>query len=133
VVGVAYNISIGPDVAPFWTNWISRRLLRDRHGVSTLNAIRNVLTRAFMHRRLWLNDPDCLMARVSETELSTDEVQTLASVIGLSDGMFVLSDNLAALPDERRTLIETAFDLLGGWPEVADLFERDPPEVLRAT
>lgn len=132
-VGIVDGMRIGPDVAPFWTNWISRRLLRDRHGVSTLNAIRNTLTRAFMHRRLWLNDPDCLMARVSETALSTDEVQTLASVIGLSDGMFVLGDNLAALPDERRTLIETAFDLLGGWPEVADLFERDPPEVLRST
>ena len=48
---------IGPDVAPFWTNWLSRGPLRDRHGVATKHAMRNTLTRAFMHRRLWLNDP----------------------------------------------------------------------------
>ena len=69
---------IGPDVAPFWTNWISRWLLRDRHGVATKNAVRNTLTRAFMHRRLWLNDPDCLMVRDGETALTLDEVQSLA-------------------------------------------------------
>ena len=58
---------IGADVAPFWDNWISRGPNRRRHGVATEHALRNILTRAFMHRRLWLNDPDCLMVRATET------------------------------------------------------------------
>jgi alpha-galactosidase len=96
-VGLVDGMRIGPDVAPFWTNWISRWLLRDRHGVATKNAVRNILTRAFMHRRWWLNDPDCLMVRGGETALTLDEVESLAAVIGLTDGMFVISDRMEAL------------------------------------
>ena len=37
-------------------------------ALDAANAIRNVLTRAWMHRRLWLNDPDCLMVRRTRHE-----------------------------------------------------------------
>ena len=32
-----------------------------------------------MHRRLWLNDPDCLMLRRTDTEMSADAVRTWAA------------------------------------------------------
>ncbi len=131
-IGIVDGMRIGADVAPFWTNRISRWLLRDRHGVATKHAIRNTLTRAFMHRRLWLNDPDCLMVRGRETELTPDEVQTLAAVIGLTDGMLVVSDRMDALPEERRALLDRAYVLLGGTPRVLDLFARDLPELVHA-
>lgn len=130
-VGIVDGMRIGPDVAPFWTNWVSRRLLRGRHGVATKHAIRNALTRAFMHRRLWLNDPDCLMVRGDQTALTLDEVQSLAAAIGLTDGMFVLSDPVGALPENRRALLEQAYDLTGGTARVLDLFAADPPELVR--
>src|SRR5690606_20425715 len=44
-IGVVDGMRIGPDVAPFWENWISRWLNRRRHGVATAHAVRNVLTR----------------------------------------------------------------------------------------
>lgn len=119
---------IGPDVAPLWTSWISRWLLRGRHGVATKHALRNALTRSFMHRRLWLNDPDCVIARDSETQLTVEEVRTLAATVGLTDGLFVMSDRMDALTDERRALLADAHQLLGGAPRIADLFERDIPE-----
>ena len=131
-VGIVDGMRIGADVAPFWDNWISRGPNRRRHGVATEHALRNILTRAFMHRRLWLNDPDCLMVRAAETQLTPDEVQTLATAIALTDGMFVLSDRLEALPPERLEWIERMLPLLGGEARVDDLFERDLPERLRA-
>lgn len=131
-IGIVDGMRIGADVAPFWENWISRGPNRGRHGVATVHALRNVLTRAFMHGRLWLNDPDCLMVRASETALTPDEVRTLASAIALTDGMFVLSDRLEALPDERLEWIEQVLPLLGGAARVDDLFERGLPEQLRA-
>ena len=131
-IGVVDGMRIGADVAPFWSNWISHWLNRSRHGVATENAMRNILTRAFMHRRLWLNDPDCLMVRASETALTPDEVRSLATAIALTDGMFVLSDNLEALPAERLEWIERTLPLLGGTARVDDLFSRGLPERLRA-
>ena len=130
-VGLVDGMRIGPDVAPFWTNWISRGPLRGRHGVSTLHAIRNTLTRAFMHRRLWLNDPDCLMVRGGETALTLDEVRSLAAAIGLTDGMLVISDRMDQLPEERLALLQQAYELLGGSARVVDLFAHDPPELVR--
>lgn len=130
-VGIVDAMRIGPDVAPAWTTWLSRWLLRGRHGVATRHAIRNALTRAFMHRRLWLNDPDCVMVRDADTALTLDEVRSLAAVVGLSDGLFVMSDRLDALPEERRSVLADACDLLGGRMTVCDLFEHDLPERVR--
>ena len=132
-VGLVDAMRIGPDVAPFWTNWMSRWLLRDRHGVATKHALRNTLTRAFMHARLWLNDPDCVIARAEGTRLTLEEVQTLAAAVALSDGLFVLGDRVDTLPDERRALLQLAFEQLGGSPRVIDVFERDPPELVRSS
>ena len=130
-IGIVDGMRIGADVAPFWDNWISRGPNRGRHGVATEHALRNILTRAFMHRRLWLNDPDCLMVRAAETKLTPDEVRSLATAIALTDGMFVLSDRLEALPAERLEWIERLMPLLGGAARVEDLFDRGLPEHLR--
>ncbi|MEO8604804.1 MAG: glycoside hydrolase family 36 protein [bacterium] len=132
-IGVVDGMRIGADVAPQWENWISRGPNRRRHGVATAHAMQNMLTRAFMHRRLWLNDPDCLMVRASETQLTPDEVRGLATAIALTDGMFVLSDRLEALPAERLGWIERILPLLGGRARVEDCFERAMPERLDAT
>jgi alpha-galactosidase len=131
-VGLVDAMRIGPDVAPFWTNWQSRWPLRGRHGVATKHAIRNTLTRAFMHRRLWLNDPDCLIVRAQDTQLSLEEVRSLAAAIGLSDGVFALSDRIDVLPEERLALLEQAYELSGGSARVLDLFTADPPALVRA-
>jgi len=131
-IGVVDGMRIGADVAPFWDNWISRGPNRGRHGVATAHAVQNILTRAFMHRRLWLNDPDCLMVRAAETALTPDEVRSLATAIALTDGMLVLSDRLEALPAERLGWIERILPLLGGRARVDDLFARAMPERLAA-
>jgi alpha-galactosidase len=129
-IGVVDAMRIGPDVAPFWSNWLSRGPLRDRHGVSTKHALRNTLARSWMHRTWWLNDPDCLMVRDQRTRLTYAEVRTLATIIALTDGLFVMSDCMDRLSAERRGLLVRAQALAGGQAEVADLFARDMPELL---
>ena len=129
-IGIVDAMRIGPDVAPFWSNFVSRVLQGDQHGLATKHAIRNTLTRAFLHRRWWLNDPDCLMVRDTKTQLTPDEVRTLATVIAATDGMIVLSDRVEQLSAERLTLLDRTLQLAGGQPVVADLLSNDIPEVL---
>ncbi len=94
-------------------------------SVSTLNAIRNVLSRFWMHGSLWLNDPDCLLARGSETALTDDEVRTLATVIALSGGMVLDSDKLATLTPDRREIISMLLPVYGQGATPMDLFQTD--------
>ncbi|MBI1885956.1 MAG: galactokinase [Chloroflexi bacterium] len=131
-VGLINGMRIGPDVAPYWRPPESiRGLDRSDLGVpATLNAIRNVLHRWWMHRRLWLNDPDCLMLRDSETALSEDEVQTLTTVIAMSGGMMLDSDSLPRLSPERLAVLAKVLPLRGEAAVPLDLFERDIPQAL---
>ncbi|MCB1002987.1 MAG: hypothetical protein KDB35_02265, partial [Acidimicrobiales bacterium] len=78
----------------------------------------------------FLNDPDCLMVRDTDTRLTIDEVRLLATAFAMTDGMLVLSDDLAALSAERRALVARARALAGGRAEVVDLFERALPELV---
>jgi hypothetical protein len=71
------------------------------------------MVRFWMHPRLWLNDPDCMLARETDTALTLAEVQTLATVIGLCGGMVLDSDNLTKLSDERRDMISMLMPVYG--------------------
>jgi len=109
-VGVVDGMRIGPDVAP---SWLPDPALSIPGIEATLpsvrNAVRNTLARAWMHRRLWLNDPDCLMARSRGTSLGAEETRTLAAAIAATGGMLVFSDDLPSLASgERALLAETA-------------------------
>jgi alpha-galactosidase len=108
-VGVVDAMRIGPDVAPTWAPVLEIPVPGlEPTAPSTRNAIRNVLHRAWMHRRLWLNDPDCLMARSRDTQLTPDEVGTLAAAIGATGGLGIFSDDVPGLAaPERRLVAET--------------------------
>ena len=98
-VGVADGMRIGPDVSPFWGSTAS-----GAGDPSTVYALDAIIARSFMHRRLWLNDPDCLMLRARETRLSADERAALAATIVASGGMLLISDDMAILDAEAGKL-----------------------------
>lgn len=131
-IGVVDAMRIGADVTPYWSNPIDRVAGRGRHGLATRNAVVNIATRAHLDRRWWRNDPDCLMVRDTDTKLTEEEVRVLATVIGMTDGMLVVSDRLTRLSPARREVIGRARALAGGAVEAADLFEQELPEVLVA-
>lgn len=108
-VGVVDAMRIGPDVAPHWGPPPGAPAGIEDALPNTRGALRSILARAWMHRRLWINDPDCLMARTEGTELREAEVDALAGAIAVTGGMIMVSDDLPALGEAdlervRRTL-----------------------------
>ena len=94
------------------------------------NAVHNTLTRAALHRRWWINDPDCLQLR-PETRLSLAEVQSIASVIALSGGSLLLSDHLPDLPVDRLRIVEILLPLINQRPFILDWFKAGTPNRMR--
>jgi alpha-galactosidase len=118
-VGIVDGMRIGADTAPHW-HVRGESVVRGLEPAlpAVANALRGIQTRAWMHRRLWQNDPDCLMVRTRDTELSADEATTLAGAIALSGGMVMLSDDVAGLTDDEtkriREVIAMARDVDAG-------------------
>lgn len=96
-IGLVDAMRVGPDVKTLW--W-------DGQHPSVKQAMRMTLQRNWMHGRWWTNDPDCLLVRDADTQLSAPETEFLATAVALSGGMVVLSDNLPALAPERRAIAE---------------------------
>lgn len=128
-VGVVDAMRVGPGAAPFWSSCRSRWFGRDLHGPAVKHTIRNAFSRAFMHRRLWVNDPGRLTAcDGGGSPVDFEVARTLAAVAGLTGGVFASSDPLPVLSEERRALLVEGFRLRGGAARLEGIFERDLPE-----
>jgi alpha-galactosidase len=111
-VGAVDGMRIGPDVAPAWAPDEKRAIPGlEPTAPSTRNAVRNILSRAWMHRRLWLNDPDCLMVRTRETNLAPTESTTLAASIAATGGMVIFSDDVPLLSASELATIRNTIAL----------------------
>ncbi|HEU5150990.1 MAG TPA: glycoside hydrolase family 36 protein [Iamia sp.] len=132
-VGVVDGMRIGTDVAPVWGGRIGRWATGDQGGWSTRIALRNTLTRAFLHGHLWANDPDCVMVRTDRTRLTDAEVRFLVAAVALTDGMIVSSDRLDLVPPERLDLLRLAHDLAGGRCRVVGLLDGPEPTTVIST
>lgn len=130
-VGLVNAMRIGPDVDVQWRPKfkIPSPFHHEPGMPSARNAIRNTLARSPLHRRFWLNDPDCLLVR-DTTDLTYNQVIALASVIALSGGLFVFSDDLTNLAPERRKLLECLLPNLGQAALAHDWLEQELPETL---
>ena len=117
-VGIVDGMRVGPDVAPYWGSTST-----GAGDPSTVYALDAIVARSFMHRRLWLNDPDCLMLRARETRLSADERAALAAVIASSGGMLLISDDMALLDAEAGKLFRTVAKIS---EEIDSRSTRDP-------
>jgi alpha-galactosidase len=106
-IGVVDGMRIGPDVAPSWEpdpgGWLPGY---DEALPAIANALRATEARRFQHRRLWLNDPDCVLLRTEDTKLTEAQVRRWAEAVGASGGMVLVSDHLPALGPPARRLLE---------------------------
>jgi alpha-galactosidase len=133
-VGMVDGMRISTDVAPDWnpqlfTPRLAPLLYREMDFVGVRNAIRNTINRAPLHRRWWLNDPDCLLVRDHDTRLTEPEVRSLASVIALSGGMFLVSDDMNRLAPGRQRYIAALLPVLGASAYAPDWLDSDMPDV----
>ena len=132
-LGLVEAMRIGPDVSGDWQpvfNGIKAFIKNEPSFPCARNSIHNILARASLHDRWWVNDPDCLLIR-PDTHLSLEEVETLATAIGMTGGSLLLSDDLPKLPAERMRLAEVLLPVLGERAQVLDWFDAEMPSLLR--
>ncbi len=130
-IGLVDAMRIGPDTAPEWLpqyHGVSLPFKNNASMPSLRNSLCNVATRAWMHNRWWINDPDVMMMRDTHTHLSQDEVLAQITLIGLSTGMFAFSDPLASVPQERREMAAKLFPPLLEGMDVINLLEQSMPD-----
>lgn len=111
-IGLVDAMRVGPDVKEVWAAGANP---------SVSHAMRLTLQRGWMHNRWWANDPDCLIVRDRDTELSEAEVRFLATSIALSGGLVVASDDLPALAPGRREMAQALFPPAGVAARALDL------------
>ncbi len=109
--GVLDAMRIGMDVNHIWGGDTMSWLLRDRNYPTTRAALINTINRSFLHNRFWVNDPDCLMVRGRDTKLTLKQVYLMASVMSVSGGMLLLSDDLTKLEEDRFDIFTLAAEI----------------------
>jgi len=143
VCGVVDGNRIGPDVAPSWHGPEGQPVPGSYAAgqPATANAWACTLARSFLHRKLWINDPDCLMLRLSDTEMGPNAVRAWADAVSLSGGMVLVSDDLSLLDASAHRLLDDVIalgraadaDAINGRPpRCPDLLEHPVPERLTA-
>ncbi len=119
--GLVDAMRIGSDVAAYW----GREGNSD--GPALSNAMRATLARGWFHGRWWTNDPDCVIVRDHDTELSLAEVQAWATVVALSGGMLFVGDDVAEVEPERLEILARLIPPSGLAAEVsAPIVDRMP-------
>lgn len=133
-VGFFQGMRISCDVAPFWKPELKRRFLKDKNALCTQKALINDITRSSMHRKFWLNDPDCLLVRKKNNSMTGKQTRIMASVMGVSGGMLLVSDDMTKLEPERIDLLEKTMALSrlcqSKTPIPIGIFESEFPEGL---
>jgi alpha-galactosidase len=114
--GFVDGMRIGEDTAPYWKTKPS-----PFQGPNAYFSLKNALARQFMHRTFWLNDPDCLLLRDREIELSGNERELYALAAGALDNMIIDSDRLPLLGKDEKRLLRRALALRGGRASVDGL------------
>jgi alpha-galactosidase len=133
MLGLVQAMRIGADVSGYWKPTyfgISLPIRNEPHMPSARNSIQNILTRAALNRRWWVNDPDCLLVR-PDSHLSLEEVQSLATAIGMTGGSVLLSDDMTKLSPERIELAAALLPPIQQPVRVLDWMDAETPKKLR--
>jgi hypothetical protein len=106
-VGLVDALRVSPDTGPSWAPGRLRLPGYPDLAPAALSALQVGVLRAPMHRRLWLNDPDCLLLRPTGSRLSAAQRAVLAAAVTGTGAFTLLSDDLATYGDEEWALVET--------------------------
>jgi len=104
-VGVVDAMRVSPDVTDRWEPRTPLPGLEEAASCAR-NAIVTSRRRAPLHRRLWINDNDCLLLRPVQTELAPAQRRLLAATIAGAGGFAVVSDDLSLYGPEEWALLD---------------------------
>jgi alpha-galactosidase len=136
-IGLVDAMRIGPDTAPSWNpyfHWLewAGPLIKNNPSIPSLrNALRNTLNLNSLHRRFWWNDPDCLVIRDDDSRLDDAEVQSEITLIGLSGGMLISSDDLGKVSAKRQRWLSRVLPNLGLHGLPLDALTQEMPRLYR--
>lgn len=92
-IGLVDGVRIGRDVGVAWSrDYSAQSLLRDQ-------SCRN-----FANHILWQSDTDCVLLRERFSDLSEEEIKSLALYAGMTGGVMMTSDYLGELSSDRLRL-----------------------------
>ncbi len=140
-IGLVDAMRVSADTAPRWSVpeiWAEDPKERGfvEHFPSARNSVEASVLRTPLHRRLWINDPDCLMLRSFDTQLSEVERQLLGAVIAGTGGLVILSDDTTRYGGselELLDLVKTVARENDACLELAEPFAESPIVRARAT
>jgi alpha-galactosidase len=115
-IGIVNMMRIGTDIATDWRyDW----------GGGVYECAINTITRSPMNDRLWINDPDCILVRQEDNNLTIEEVKLWLSVVAVSGGAVLLSDRMMDVSEDRLRLVDKLLPPYrkGGIPVDAHLYE----------
>ncbi|HNN49597.1 MAG TPA: alpha-galactosidase [Pseudomonadota bacterium] len=127
-IGFVDAMRISPDVKEDWRDDLVDLIAHGTGYPSAEMALHNCLTRAHLHGKWWCNDPDCLLVRRDKSSLSLPEVQTLLSVMSLTGGMLLCSDDLRVLPGERVQLLSRTLPPSGRTARALGVLREEKPQ-----
>lgn len=129
-VGLVNGARIGTDITPYWRG--EGEFYKEAPCV--VNVCRNVISRAYMNGRLWINDPDTHVARTDDNRLTEDEVLLWTSALWITGGLLLLGDRLASLEPRRARLSRLLLQNLGSYEDARplDFLEREYPALWTA-
>ena len=133
-IGLVDGMRISGDTAPIWDAGYSEQYSNDKgiEKISLKSALVNILYRSFMHKYIWVNDPDCLMIRRKDTELNLDEIRLQITIFGLSGGQILISDDMTKLSKAEindAKLLIPPYNPQGFDPIVIDAFRSNLPTI----
>ena len=115
VVGIAQSGRTSGDITPDWS--------------SVRDGCRLNILRSMFNRRWWVNDPDCMMFRDKQTNLSEDELRVLATTDALCGGLTQFADPVCDLPASRLRMLEQVLPSYGHNARPVDLMGSDCPQI----
>mmetsp|Transcript_2242 Transcript_2242/g.4788 ORF Transcript_2242/g.4788 Transcript_2242/m.4788 type:complete len:535 (+) Transcript_2242:3-1607(+) len=132
-IGYIDGMRVSADTGPTWypelpLPWWDNGTLPSLRGM-----IRNSMSRAPMGHRWWQNDPDCLLLGES-TKLTNEEVASAASIIAMTCGMLLVSDDLTKVSQDRVNILSRIFPMTGVSGVVLDLHttkDKGMPSLIR--
>jgi alpha-galactosidase len=97
-VGAVDAMRVSTDV---WRQWSRPASLAGypETGSGLRNSMRASVLRAPLHRRLWINDPDCLLLESLPGGLSAHHRAAMVATVAGTGGFTMLSDDLSAYSD----------------------------------
>jgi Melibiase len=119
-IGYVDAMRISADTGPTWYPALPLPWWDNGTLPALRSMVRNSVSRAPFGHRWWHNDPDCLMLG-SHTSLTDDEVASAASVVAMTCGMLLLSDDLPSVSIDRLSIVSKIFPLTGATAAVLDL------------